>query len=100
MTRTKAPKKTLSPRDDNKSSVKVGNQSAVFISLALDMSWRLAFAVLVPIIGGFELDKQLKTTPLLTIMGFVIAMLGMALVLWRTLQVANQAAGVNKDRIS
>ncbi len=62
------------------------NPTSVFIGAALDMSWRLAIAVLVPIIGGYELDHKLHLTPLLTIVGFVLAMGGMALVLWRMLQ--------------
>jgi F0F1-type ATP synthase assembly protein I len=68
---------------------KTTSPSSVFISLALDMSWRLALVVLVPIIGGFELDQQFETAPLLTIIGFLLAMGGMALIMWRTLQVAN-----------
>ena len=54
------------------------------------MSWRLAIAILVPIIGGFELDKWLTTSPVFTIIGFVVAMAGMGLVLWRALQMANR----------
>ncbi len=50
------------------------------------MSWQLAVVVLVPIIGGFELDKRLNTLPALTIAGFFIAMCGMAAVVWRQLQ--------------
>lgn len=57
--------------------------------MALDMTWRLAIVVLVPIIGGFYLDKWLNITPVFTITGFVIAMVGMGLVMWRTMQVAN-----------
>ena len=64
--------------------------SRVFVMMALDMSWRLAIVVLVPIIGGFKLDEALNLTPVLTIIGFIVAMGGMALVMWRTLQVANQ----------
>jgi F0F1-type ATP synthase assembly protein I len=58
--------------------------------MAMDMSWRLAAAVLVPIIGGFELDSRLGTTPLLTVIGFVAAMVAAGLVMRRTLQVANK----------
>ena len=78
-----------------KSSSKVGkttSPSSVFISMALDMSWRLAVVVLVPIIGGFELDQALDTSPLLVIVGFLLAMGGTALVMWRTLQVTNEAS--------
>ena len=62
---------------------------SVFIAMALDMSWRLAVAVLVPMVGGFELDQKLKTGPVLTITGFLLAMAGFGLVLWRTFQAAN-----------
>jgi F0F1-type ATP synthase assembly protein I len=63
--------------------------SGVFVGMALDMSWRLAVVVLVPIIGGFELDKAFNTSPLLVIVGFVLAMLGMALVMKQTVDAAN-----------
>jgi F0F1-type ATP synthase assembly protein I len=63
------------------------SHSSVFITMALDMSWRLAVAVLVPIIGGFKLDEKLNSAPLLAILGFILAMGGMALVMRRTLKV-------------
>lgn len=64
--------------------------SGVFVGMALDMSWRLAVVVLVPIIGGFYLDKAFATSPLLTIVGFVLAMAGMALVMKQTVDAANE----------
>ena len=69
---------------------KTTSHSSIFVGMALDMSWRLAIVVLVPVIGGFKLDQRLDTVPLLTITGFLLAMVGMALVLWRMLQQANQ----------
>ncbi len=57
-----------------------------FFVAAMNMSWQLAVVVLVPIIGGFELDKKLDTLPALTIAGFFIAMAGMGMVVWRQLQ--------------
>jgi F0F1-type ATP synthase assembly protein I len=57
-----------------------------FLAAAANMSWQLAIVVLVPIIGGFELDKKLDTVPALTIVGFFLAMAGMAGVVWRQLQ--------------
>jgi F0F1-type ATP synthase assembly protein I len=76
-----------SPRVENSTS-----HTSVFISMALDMSWRLALVVLIPIVGGFKLDSTLDTTPVLTITGFVLAMAGMGLVFWSTLQKANAVA--------
>lgn len=66
------------------------NPQSVFVGMALDMSWRLAAVVLVPIVGGYELDSHFGTTPLITVAGFVVAIAGAGLVMWRTLQVANK----------
>ena len=48
----------------------------LFVKAVLDMSWQLAIVVLVPVIGGFELDKQLHTSPWLLVVGFILAMIG------------------------
>lgn len=92
MTETTTPKTPSPTPPANNSKVTVGkaeNPQSVFTGMALDMSWRLALVVLIPIIGGYELDSKLGTTPLLTILGFLLAMAGSGLVMWRTLQVAN-----------
>lgn len=64
-----------------------GDAQNQFFSAALSMSWQLAAVVLVPIIGGYELDKQLDMLPLLTIVGFIIAMIGFAGIVWRQMQI-------------
>jgi F0F1-type ATP synthase assembly protein I len=56
----------------------------ILIVAALDMSWRLAIVVLVPIVGGFELDKHLGVGPALTIVGFLVAMAGVYIIMKRT----------------
>lgn len=69
---------------------KTTSQTSIFINMALDMTWRLAIVILVPIVGGFYIDKWLDMSPVFVISGFFVAMAGMGLVMWRTLQVANQ----------
>ena len=56
----------------------------------MDMSWRLAAAVLIPIVGGYELDSRLGTTPYITVLGFLVAIAATGLVMWRTTQTANR----------
>jgi F0F1-type ATP synthase assembly protein I len=97
MTKTQAPASKGSMRlshtgasSEAKPGVGTKSPSSVFISMAVDMSWRLALAVLVPTLIGIELDKVFKTGATLTIVGLLIAMIGMGFVLWRTLQVANR----------
>lgn len=53
----------------------------VFIAAALDMTWRLAAVVLVPIIGGHFLDEAFNTSPWITVAGFIIAFLGVIAVM-------------------
>lgn len=53
------------------------------------MSWRLALSVLVPVIGGYELDRHFKTSPALFIAGFVLAIALSAVTIRRTLRLAN-----------
>jgi F0F1-type ATP synthase assembly protein I len=71
-------------------SVKPKRNGVILIVAALDMSWRLAIVVLVPIIGGYELDKHLGSTPALTIIGFILAMIGLFLVLKRSVALADE----------
>ena len=94
MKKTTAPLTTPSPANSSIGNDKVGKSgspSRVFVGMALDMSWRLAIVVLVPVIGGYQLDRTLNTSPALVIVGFVIAMAGTGLVLWQTMQGANKA---------
>lgn len=65
------------------------NPSSQFVSLALDMGWRLAVSVLVPIIGGFELDQLLNSGPWLTILGFMVAIAATAFIFRQTLQISD-----------
>lgn len=54
------------------------------------MSWQLAAVVLIPLIGGVELDKKLHTHSLYTFIGLGVALVGSVVVLWRTMQAANR----------
>ena len=76
-----------------KISAEPGKQVSVtslFFSMGIDMSWRLALSVLIPIIGGVEADKHFKTAPLLLIVGFIVATALSVVTIRRTLKLANQ----------
>ena len=91
MPKTKDPDRAIAKSSQPSSDTGVGKSpTTVFVGMALDMSWRLAIVVLVPIIGGFKLDEALNMSPLLTITGFLVAMTGMGIVMWQTYSAANQ----------
>jgi F0F1-type ATP synthase assembly protein I len=83
MTKTTAPDKTPSPtplishQPDSQP-----NPTTMFLGAVMDMSWRLAIVVLIPIVGGFKVDEKLKTSPIFVIVGFLLAMAGTGYVLW------------------
>jgi F0F1-type ATP synthase assembly protein I len=73
-------------------------QRNLFMSLGLDMTWQLALVVIVPIVGGYALDKHYHTTPWLLVAGFIIAAVGVFGVLSRVVSEATQKSNYNKPR--
>ncbi|HSX37162.1 MAG TPA: AtpZ/AtpI family protein [Patescibacteria group bacterium] len=86
MDKTDAPTDRAKPAKDAMGSA----GRSVFVSAALDMSWKLAVAVLVPLLVGVQLDKKLNSAPLYTLVGLVLAFAGSAVVMWRAMQAANR----------
>jgi len=60
------------------------------LNASLQMSWKLAIVVLIPLIGGVKLDQHLKTSPYLTILGILLAIGGFYYVLRSVLVEFNQ----------
>ena len=71
------------------SGIDVSVYNNLFMSMALSMSWQLAIAVIVPIVGGYLIDQKVGTSPWLTLTGLVVAMVLTCVVLWRTVREAN-----------
>jgi F0F1-type ATP synthase assembly protein I len=61
-----------------------------FVAMALTMSWQLALVVLVPVIGGVQLDKAFHTNRVWTFIGLGVALVGSTLVMWGAVQAANR----------
>lgn len=68
-----------SPHTDGKPSAR----EQLFVGTFISLSWQMLVVVLVPAIGGHLLDQQLQTSPLFTIVGFVLAIAMAALVTYR-----------------
>ena len=71
------------------------NTQVLFNSAAIGMSWQLAVVVLVPIVGGYKLDQRFHSSPLWTLVGLALAMIGMILVVRRTLSEFNEITNVD-----
>jgi F0F1-type ATP synthase assembly protein I len=69
------------------------NYQNLFISSALSMSWQLAIVVLIPLIGGYEIDKHLHSSPVFLLVGVVAALVGSIGVVYLSFKQANQKVG-------
>jgi len=66
------------------------NGRQLFVSYALAMSWQLAIAVLVPMIGFVELGKAVNEQTAGVLIGLTSAVIAVGFVMWRTVQAANR----------
>ncbi len=58
----------------------------LFISSVITMSWQMALAILIPVLGGFFLDRQMNSSPLYTMIGLFIGVILVVLIVWRTIR--------------
>ena len=95
MVASEAPAKD--PADVKADEIRAANRSRalkLFAGAVIDMSWQLALVVLIPLVGGYELDKHFHIFPALTITGAVIALVGYFLIVRRMYK---QYSGRNVD---
>ena len=70
--------------------MKVLEAKQQFIGATINLSWRLAVTVLVPIIFGLYLDKRFDASPSYTITGFMLAVVLGCMAVWSTVKEVNQ----------
>ncbi len=61
-----------------------------FIGATLNLSWRLALTVLIPVVGGIKLDERFATSPSFTLTGLMLASVGACVAIWSTVQEVNR----------
>ncbi|HUD06736.1 MAG TPA: AtpZ/AtpI family protein [Candidatus Saccharimonadales bacterium] len=77
------------PKSELKSKNKQDMLKKQFLATVVSMSWQLAIVVLLPVLGGYSLDKHSHTQPLWTIVGFAGAVVGVVAILRRTLKIVS-----------
>lgn len=60
-----------------------------FLVYAANMSWQLAVVVLLPVIGGAQLDKHFGDGHAWLFVGLGVAFVASVMVVWRMVQLAN-----------
>lgn len=74
-------------------------RSILFGSM-ISIGWRLAIMVLLPIFIGTRLDERFDTSPSYTLAAFFIAMMGSALLIYRTYNDLQREALMNEAKKS
>lgn len=72
----------------------------LFIASTLNLSWRLALSVLIPLIGGIQLDKKYDTEPLMTLLGLLVAFVLGSLAVWATVKEVNELQSTSNKQNS
>lgn len=102
MIKTKAQVKKPSPRTTNKAKKydKYANASGLFFSLALDMTWKLAIVVLVPVVLGSFIDNHYKVKGnVYLFFGLILGFILSFIVIRTTVVQSNQITKEIKDRV-
>src|SRR5208282_6604373 len=74
--KTTPKKKTSAAKSEESPAPSSAELKSIFIAAAINMGWQLAVVVVIPIVGGYYLDRYFKTEPILEICGFILAAAG------------------------
>lgn len=61
-----------------------------FMGATLNMGWRLAITVVVPIVGGVKIDDHFHTSPSYTLVGLMLAAVAGCAAVWTTIKEVNK----------
>jgi F0F1-type ATP synthase assembly protein I len=78
--------KTTTTENDAQEYIDVFAAKSKFFAATLNMGWRLALTVLIPLVAGIKLDQRFKTSPSYTLAGFMLAIAGGAIVVWKSVK--------------
>lgn len=90
MGKSAAKLKTAPAQSDLEQYSKALQAKQAFIGATINLSWRLALTVLIPLIGGIQLDKKFDSAPSYTITGFMLAIVFGCMAVWQTVKEVNE----------
>ncbi len=90
MKRAAAKKTTTTVDDDLQRLADVSAAKTQFVSSTINLSWRLALTVLIPVLCGVAIDKKFDTSPSFTLAGLMLAAVLASMAIWQTVQEVNK----------
>ncbi len=89
MSKAAAKRKTTTVDDDLQQIFDAQVAKTQFVGATLNLSWRLALTVLIPLVGGIKVDERFNTSPSFTLAGLILASVGACIAIWSTVQEVN-----------
>jgi F0F1-type ATP synthase assembly protein I len=66
-------------------------------AIALNMSWQLLVVVVLPVLAGHWLDGHFRQSPVWTVVGLVLSIIGMLVVVRSTIRELNEVMNETKE---
>lgn len=81
---------TTDPVDEKISQASKALAAQQFMGASLNMGWRLAITVVVPIVAGVKIDDHFHTSPSYTLVGVMLAAVAGSVAVWSTIKQVNK----------
>ena len=88
---------TAAMTEELQAAARMVDARQLFFSEVIGLSWKLAFTVLIPLIGGIQLDKKFNTEPLLTLSGLTLAFIFGSMAVWVSVKRVNELQAENSN---
>jgi predicted F0F1-ATPase subunit len=85
----KSVKTTTPVEDELDKKLATINARTQFVGATMNMGWRLAITVVVPIVAGVKLDEHFQTAPSYTLTGLILAAAAGSAAVWATIKEVN-----------
>ncbi len=81
---------TIDPVDEKIVQATKALAAQQFMGASLNMGWRLAITVVVPIVAGVKIDDHFHTSPSYTLVGVMLAAVAGSAAVWSTIKQVNK----------
>lgn len=81
---------TVDPVDAKIEQASKALAAQAFMGATLNMGWRLAITVVIPIVGGVKIDEHFHTSPSYTLVGLMLAAVAGSAAVWTTIKQVNK----------
>jgi F0F1-type ATP synthase assembly protein I len=90
MKRAAAKKTTTTVDDDLQRLMDAQVARSQFVGATINLSWRLALTVIIPVLIGVKLDDKFNTSPSFVLTSLMLATVGACVAIWSTVKEINQ----------